>query len=442
MIKIIANILLLSLFLSQVNIYAQISNEEYYNYLEDSNIHEQIELEDLQISYERDNTYRYKSILYLKSDTTVLDSSAFDNGYVQFHEAINPGDRFNAWYINKDANQSLNIFILQNKFQSNQISGLDTLYLFEYLYGYNYFVDKYIYVNTEGERCEGHGFKLYRGAFGENGIDMLFDFYQLEEIKSYESWSPYLPLVTKLYSIGRNNKILVETGIFDGGLTDLNYFILDTRANEVQNITQTSNFQTLVSDPKKHLVNYPHYKHLSFEPKIGNGFIVDCSDTLAYFSSDFHESDARWDQDAFVMDKRYKIIGRVLKRKIGIVGYTFRSNEKFYRVRSNVNGSTGDFDLQLKYPMERAFYNLYYDSLLNRNAVVDLNLNELLILKNFIFAKHNYQFNSPFYQAFFNTFTFYSSKESKKQRRKDVNGLLTEMDKKNLDMIMEKIRDL
>ncbi|MBL6445366.1 YARHG domain-containing protein [Fulvivirga sp. 29W222] len=57
-----------------------------------------------------------------------------------------------------------------------------------------------------------------------------------------------------------------------------------------------------------------------------------------------------------------------------------------------------------------------------------LNEEDLSILKNVVFAKHNYGFSSEFYQAYFNLFHFYNTDEKRKNRTKDILGLLTKSD--------------
>jgi hypothetical protein len=80
-------------------------------------------------------------------------------------------------------------------------------------------------------------------------------------------------------------------------------------------------------------------------------------------------------------------------------------------------------------------FRIYNDSLVNKNDLTILNKDDLLLLKNMVFAKHNYKFDIEYYQAFFNLFRFYNSDRDRQKRTKEVNHLLTEMDKKNLQLI-------
>ncbi len=83
---------------------------------------------------------------------------------------------------------------------------------------------------------------------------------------------------------------------------------------------------------------------------------------------------------------------------------------------------------------------IIFDNLeLNQNSLSLLSIYELNLLKNFIFAKHNYQFDTLYYQAFFNLFEFYS--RQKENRVKEINHLLTESDKSNLKLINKALED-
>jgi hypothetical protein len=62
---------------------------------------------------------------------------------------------------------------------------------------------------------------------------------------------------------------------------------------------------------------------------------------------------------------------------------------------------------------------------------------ELDILRNTVFARYNYKFNSEFYQAYFNYYGFYRSEEKRRNRVKNVDHLLTASDKNNLRLIAQ-----
>jgi hypothetical protein len=84
-------------------------------------------------------------------------------------------------------------------------------------------------------------------------------------------------------------------------------------------------------------------------------------------------------------------------------------------------------------PFDKALYDIYHNVSLEKSNVEKFDNWELNKLKNMVFAKHGYQFESEYLQAFFNLFDFYYY-ISKKD---NVNDLLTLEDKKNLDLIQQ-----
>ena len=85
--------------------------------------------------------------------------------------------------------------------------------------------------------------------------------------------------------------------------------------------------------------------------------------------------------------------------------------------------------------LDLAMYKAYNNSNLTKEDLKSFGEYELGILRNLIFAKYNYDFNSEFYQAYFNLYDFYNTPEMRKTRTKDVNGKLTDTDKANLELI-------
>ncbi|MDR2065463.1 MAG: YARHG domain-containing protein [Prevotellaceae bacterium] len=82
---------------------------------------------------------------------------------------------------------------------------------------------------------------------------------------------------------------------------------------------------------------------------------------------------------------------------------------------------------------DKALYDIYHNTLLEKIAIENFDEWELDKLKNMIFAKHGYQFQSEYLQAFYNLFDFYNHIT----KTNDVNALLTPEDKKNLELIKQ-----
>lgn len=100
----------------------------------------------------------------------------------------------------------------------------------------------------------------------------------------------------------------------------------------------------------------------------------------------------------------------------------------------------------MTYIFEKALYAIYHNQELSQ-ALYDsefrqLDYHQLSILKNMVFAKHNYAFDSEFYQAFFNLFDFYDSEENRKNRTKDINKNLSYHDVQNLEKIKQALKRL
>jgi len=91
-------------------------------------------------------------------------------------------------------------------------------------------------------------------------------------------------------------------------------------------------------------------------------------------------------------------------------------------------------------PFDLCLYKIYNNQLLVQNEISDFDEWELHKLKNMIFAKHNYQFDSHYLQAFYNMFAFYRS--GRTTRTKEVNSKLTAEDHANLRLINDMISRL
>ncbi len=85
--------------------------------------------------------------------------------------------------------------------------------------------------------------------------------------------------------------------------------------------------------------------------------------------------------------------------------------------------------------LEKLMYTAFHDEKIKENQLSRLDKFDLNILKNLILAKHNYDFSSDFYQAYFNLYVFYNTPELRNSRIKDMNGKLTEADKANLALL-------
>jgi len=144
----------------------------------------------------------------------------------------------------------------------------------------------------------------------------------------------------------------------------------------------------------------------------------------------------------YLLDNSFQSIGLLMQRDdCKGAGFPLDVNQIFFYFRSNLDRKQRFrlVNVLISYkPIKEVEFNIfriYNDSLVNKKDFPVLNKDDLLLLKNMVFAKHNYKFDMEYYQAFFNLFSFYNSDKDRQKRTKEVNHLLTEMDKKNLQLI-------
>jgi hypothetical protein len=141
---------------------------------------------------------------------------------------------------------------------------------------------------------------------------------------------------------------------------------------------------------------------------------------------------------AFWVDTSFDIVQPTLKRG-GLNaqrGFKLKESDSYYYLKSEIDAplrKSGSTDVWLPcrftLPFDLCLYKIYNNQLLTKEEIAGFDQWELHKLKNMVFAKHNYQFESHYLQAFYNLFQFY------KGSVKDVNNLLTTEDQENLKLI-------
>jgi len=146
--------------------------------------------------------------------------------------------------------------------------------------------------------------------------------------------------------------------------------------------------------------------------------------------------------DAIVFNKKFQNIGKILYRQNTIKGFKINNGvRKGNYYKSFLEDHTQMCILDnLEILREFALFKIYNDEFIEN--IENLSLDNLNLLKNMVFAKHNYKFDNEYYQAYFNLYNFYSLEEKRKIRTKDVNHLLTKVDKVNLKLINNNIKHL
>jgi len=156
------------------------------------------------------------------------------------------------------------------------------------------------------------------------------------------------------------------------------------------------------------------------------------------------------DDQYFIRDLNYSKIGKALK-----MGIQFNDDMivHFLPTSPGISKQNIGIDLYFIYSkllnrtkviipykfipqLDLAMYKAHQNERLTKDDIKGLDLYALGILRNSIFAKYNYAFNSEFYQAYFNLFAFYNHSEKKGKRTKNINDKLTDTDKANVALIL------
>lgn len=156
----------------------------------------------------------------------------------------------------------------------------------------------------------------------------------------------------------------------------------------------------------------------------------------------------------WILDENLKPISKTLsKHQIRFDGYNINLNKNYdfpkvagihydnnrlncyYLSVTLDNKNVVLIPFELNINLELSIYKAYNNSALTKEDIKGFGEYELGILRNLIFAKHNYDFSSEFYQAYFNLYAFYNAPEMRNARTKNVNENLTAADKTNLELI-------
>jgi hypothetical protein len=145
-----------------------------------------------------------------------------------------------------------------------------------------------------------------------------------------------------------------------------------------------------------------------------------------------------------ILNLDYEVIGNILVQYPHIYGFVLANGEaKQLIIKSQLDSKNGEKERhEVLIPFipnpfrEKAMYQIYKNIELVNSDLKQLDTFDLQILRNMIFAKHNYTFKDKFLQAYFNLYSFYGGNHDK-NRLTDVSHLLTPIDKKNLELLQQ-----
>lgn len=218
-----------------------------------------------------------------------------------------------------------------------------------------------------------------------------------------------------------------------GDCSDYRYLLYNDSTKEYRRIGHIEDFR------KKEI------KYFKDKNQYGTSFLnleVITQDLNGQFTYVHQESSILGISMGYVMDENANIVTPTIKKFLYKPNYNYQNDKRESLMAHTVldNGKKVFVPYKFTLPLERSFYRIFNDQEILKEDLNQFGEYELSILKNFIFAKHNYGFNSEFYQAYFNLFKFYNDEKERNSRAKDVNSLLTQGDKHNLNIITKALK--
>jgi len=169
----------------------------------------------------------------------------------------------------------------------------------------------------------------------------------------------------------------------------------------------------------------------------GDNFFI----TQEHDYKNLYVSNVNLDTYDTVLNRNINVIGKALWDE-NKVAYFFESKLDSKKHSWQAKEERVIISAKVDLSLEKTISKIYHNQRLEVNVFSEFSLYDLLLLKNMIFAKHNYAFDNPYYQAYFNLFSFYNTDEMRKARTKNVNNKLSEADKANLAEIKKVLKSL
>ena len=218
------------------------------------------------------------------------------------------------------------------------------------------------------------------------------------------------------------------------------YFYLDIRKNKIENITKRIK---KFSEAKIADTELTRIQFASKNSKFFRGYINKfCGDPIDTFNV-----------KSYLFNEELEISGRIMTmgsynsnsfNPVSISGVNIQNGKiiNFFIFSSTDDNKNVSIFYNFNPEFEVLFYKIYHNIMINKNELALFELFDLNILKNLIYAKHNYKFSSEFYQAYFNLYSFYNDYSKKKSRKEIVDNSLSTIDFQNLNLIQNFIKDL
>lgn len=236
----------------------------------------------------------------------------------------------------------------------------------------------------------------------------------LLDIRKYYGTHYYGEIIS-YYSLCHSNRILLITGKTEDSADyyDIEYLLIDLSTSQVNKVQPLN-----------------HIKYSNFIATDLGRVYSDNKNSQIYFTS-----------KGYVFDSNITSFGQVLaKSRESLIGSSnVVGKSTVFFLGKLEDGTKKIIETPMSFELEQLLYKVFEDIEIEIDYD-ELSKFELGIIKNMIFAKHNYSFSNPYYQVYFNLFEFYNDEKNRSRRTKDLTGLLTKADKANLDVIKEALK--
>jgi hypothetical protein len=291
-------------------------------------------------------------------------------------------------------------------------------------------VDQISYENVEEKENYGNvsgGLKpkdqLLRKIVSYNAITRVkSDLFNLDNIEI-----PKEEDIINIFFFTDQGKLLITTGIYESGSQSVNnVFVYEIESGKI-----SKKLPNLLND---------------FDRKYSASYF---SWSLNYFVG-YDVIQSHLFINDYILDRNFNVTGFSLKKYKGFLPLFLEQGKDYFLTSSILDNPKKSLKMsfnkvllvyKVSVELEMAFYKIFNEKVIDKAELSKFDQNDLFLLKNMVYAKHNYQFESEYYQAFFNLFDFYNSAKKRRVRIKNIEGLLSENDKNNLEAITKKIKN-
>ena len=246
--------------------------------------------------------------------------------------------------------------------------------------------------------------------------------------------------INRVYHTTDLDNLLIETSIYEStDRYDVKYFLYNTVSDEVSKFKAFENLDINFESVRSRDSFYDMTGLFIFVPVSQHNY----NEVILNKKKPFNK--------VLLFDRNFNYLQECLPRKMQIVGYNYEKDTAVsVNLRSELDIKNSRWDEHvaeaiIAYPLtidiEKVLYAIYRNQELSSYDIRRLSQEQLRLAKNMVFARHNYQFDSPYYQAFFNLFDFYRTEDMRKARTKTMEGKLSYHDMRNLKLLNDNIRN-